>query len=151
MTGSDLDNTAPATPVGAGSGPVGAAAEAPGQAAGTGQGSSAHPGGPTGGDSRFSGSALASLDSGLLGPAGDSAPAAPGMGAEGPHPGSIYAPADGSAPPDSHQVKAHSGSRRYHTTESPYYIRTRADVYFVGVAEAEAAGFIAWNERPGKR
>ena len=76
--------------------------------------------------------AMASLDSGLVGPAGDvsasgstSAGATP-AGAE-PYPGAVRAPADGSEPPSSHPVKVHTGSGRYHTAESPYYIRTRAD------------------------
>ena len=30
-----------------------------------------------------------------------------------------------------HPVKVHTGSGRYHTEESPYYVRTRADLYFV--------------------
>lgn len=91
---------------------------------------------------------MASLDSGLIGPAGPS----PGERApvdEDPYPGAVRARSDGSAPPSTHPVKVHTGSGRYHTDESPYYIRTRADLYFVGPAEAEAAGFVAWNSRPG--
>ena len=93
-----------------------------------------------------SGSAMASLDSGLVGPAATGSSA---RGGSDPYPGAMRAPADGSAPPSSHPVKVHTGSGRYHTVESPYYVRTRADLYFVGAAEAEAAGFVAWNSRPG--
>ena len=54
-------------------------------------------------------------------------------------------------PPASHRVKVHSGSRRFHTFESPYYVRTRADLYFTGEEQARNAGFIAWYEVPGAR
>jgi hypothetical protein len=35
----------------------------------------------------------------------------------------------------------------YHTTESPYYVRTRAEAWFTSVEAAEAAGFAPWNHR----
>ncbi len=35
----------------------------------------------------------------------------------------------------------------YHTTESPYYVRTRAEAWFASVEAAEAAGFAPWNHR----
>lgn len=95
-----------------------------------------------------SGPAMASLDSGLIGPAGASLGERATASRE-PYPGAVRAPSDGSTPPSTHPVKVHTGSGRYHTEESPYYIRTRADLYFVGPAEAEAAGFVAWNSRPG--
>ncbi|TCK20248.1 hypothetical protein [Pseudonocardia endophytica] len=95
-----------------------------------------------------SGPAMASLDTGLIGPAGVS-PGQRAADAGDPYPGGVRAPADGAEPPSTHPVKVHTGSGRYHTTESPYYVRTRADLYFVGAREAEAAGFVAWNSRPG--
>lgn len=96
------------------------------------------------------GSALAALDSRLIGPAAASAPLPEGV-RPGPYLGSVLAPEDGSEPPTSHRVKVHSGSRRFHTTDSPYYVRTRADLYFESESGARAAGFIAWHERPGGR
>ncbi|GAA1398264.1 hypothetical protein GCM10009613_52260 [Pseudonocardia kongjuensis] len=96
------------------------------------------------------GSALAALDSRLIGPAAASAPLPEGV-RPGPYLGSVLAPEDGSEPPDTHRVKVHSGSRRFHTTDSPYYVRTRADLYFESESGARAAGFIAWHERPGAR
>ncbi|MEU6700458.1 hypothetical protein [Pseudonocardia sp. NPDC046786] len=96
------------------------------------------------------GSALAALDSRLIGPAAASAPLPEGA-RPGPYLGSVLAPEDGSEPPDTHRVKVHSGSRRFHTTDSPYYVRTRADLYFESESGARAAGFIAWHERPGAR
>ncbi|OLL80210.1 hypothetical protein Ae168Ps1_2616c [Pseudonocardia sp. Ae168_Ps1] len=96
------------------------------------------------------GSALAALDSRLIGPAAASDPVPEGS-RPGPFPGSVLAPTDGAEPPESHRVKVHSGSRRFHTTESPYYVRTRADLYFTAEDDARAAGFIAWHERPGSR
>ncbi|MFP5069389.1 hypothetical protein ACLFMI_06965 [Pseudonocardia nantongensis] len=115
----------------------GGAATAPGGAAAA-----------AGGTAAAGGSALAALDSGLISPAATSDPVPQGT-RPGPFPGSILAPEDGSDPPETHRVKAHSGSRRFHTPESPYYVRTRADLYFTGDSAARAAGFTAWNERPG--
>ncbi|MBP2365711.1 sunset domain-containing protein [Pseudonocardia parietis] len=94
------------------------------------------------------GSALAALDARLLGPTATPWDTGP---RPGPYRGSVLAPTDGSEPPETHRVKVHSGSRRFHTLESPYYVRTRADLYFTGEQEARGAGFIAWYERPGAR
>ncbi|MEQ3550470.1 hypothetical protein WIS52_08305 [Pseudonocardia nematodicida] len=96
------------------------------------------------------GSALAALDSRLIGPTATATPVPEGS-RPGPYSGSILAPADGADPPESHRIKVHSGSRRFHSTESPYYVRTRADLYFSSEASARGAGFIAWHERPGAR
>jgi hypothetical protein len=63
----------------------------------------------------------------------------------GPYPGSLLPAADGSNPTAEHRIKAHEGSRRYHTPESPFYQRTRGDAWFRTVAEARAAGFTAWD------
>ena len=63
----------------------------------------------------------------------------------GPYPGSLLPAADGSSPSPVHQVKANEGSRRFHTPDSPYYVRTRGDAWFRTADEARAAGFTAWD------
>jgi hypothetical protein len=95
------------------------------------------------------GSALAALDSGLIGAATPFAAAAAAVSAAaarpGPYPGSLLPAADGSAPTPDHTVKANEGSRRYHTPDSPFYLRTRGDAWFRTADEARAAGFTAWD------
>ena len=54
--------------------------------------------------------------------------------------------ADGSAPPG-YPVKGNRTSMLFHTTESPFYARTRADVWFDSEESAQAAGFLRWDER----
>ncbi|GAA0897987.1 hypothetical protein GCM10009559_59620 [Pseudonocardia zijingensis] len=97
------------------------------------------------------GSALAALDSGLVGPASTFTAAAAAVTAAtarpGPYPGSLLPAVDGSNPSPEHQVKAHEGSHRYHTPDSPFYQRTRGDVWFRSAEEARAAGFTAWDAR----
>jgi hypothetical protein len=44
-------------------------------------------------------------------------------------------------------VKATRKSMRYHTSDSPYYNRLKDDLTFPSIAEAEEAGFTAWNTR----
>lgn len=94
-------------------------------------------------------SALAALDTGLVGPSPSFGGAAAAVSAAtarpGPYPGSLLPAADGSAPSDEHQVKGNEGSRRFHTPDSPYYLRTRGDVWFRTPDEARAAGFTAWD------
>jgi hypothetical protein len=63
----------------------------------------------------------------------------------GPYPGSLLPAADGSSPSPDHQVKANEGSHRFHTADSPYYLRTRGDAWFRTAEEARAAGFTAWD------
>lgn len=64
----------------------------------------------------------------------------------GPHEGSVMPAADGSSPSEGeYAVKANSGSKRYHSPESPFYVRTRADLWFRTEADAERAGFGPWN------
>ena len=36
----------------------------------------------------------------------------------------------------------------YHTTDSPHYGRTTAEVWFTSTDDAEAAGFTHWRRRP---
>lgn len=60
-------------------------------------------------------------------------------------PGSAHPDADGSAPGDEYTIKGNANSMRYHAPESPYYIRTRAEAWFMTVEHAEAAGFGPWH------
>ncbi|MFF0340205.1 50S ribosomal protein L17 [Kribbella sp. NPDC004875] len=48
--------------------------------------------------------------------------------------------ADGSAP-EGFSIKGNEDSMKYHTTESPWYDQTVAEVWFKTEADAEAAGF----------
>ncbi|GAA2795814.1 hypothetical protein GCM10010522_11660 [Kribbella solani] len=48
--------------------------------------------------------------------------------------------ADGSAP-EGFSIKGNEDSMKYHTTESPWYEQTVAEVWFKTEADAEAAGF----------
>ena len=63
--------------------------------------------------------------------------------AEGPlGPDSAEPLADGTAP-KGFAIKGNKGSMKYHTTESPWYDRTVAEVWFRTAEAAEAAGFVA--------
>lgn len=71
---------------------------------------------------------------------------------EGPFgPNSANPKADGSAPSDEFTIKGNADSMLFHTTESPYYPRTRAEVWFKTAADAEEAGFTAWNKRRSEK
>ncbi|MGH3860358.1 hypothetical protein [Actinokineospora sp.] len=71
---------------------------------------------------------------------------------EGPFgPNSANPKADGSAPSDEFTIKGNADSMLFHTTESPYYPRTRAEVWFKSAADAEQAGFTAWNKRRSEK
>lgn len=97
--------------------------------------------------------ALASLDDGV------SSGSAPGLGSgaaaavsaaattPGPYPGSVLPMTDGSAPSTDYPVKGNVQSHRYYTPDSPYFVRTRAEVWFASAADAEAAGLVPWNGR----
>lgn len=52
--------------------------------------------------------------------------------------------ADGSGP-EGWEVKGNEDSMLFHTPESPWYKRTRAEVWFVDVETARAAGFEHWD------
>jgi large subunit ribosomal protein L4 len=70
-----------------------------------------------------------------------SAPSAAAGGADHPEwPGSVAADEDGSGP-DTHPIKGNADSMLYHTPESPFYGRTKAEVWFDTEEHAEAAGF----------
>ncbi|WP_406690131.1 hypothetical protein REH65_30060 [Saccharopolyspora sp. ID03-671] len=64
-----------------------------------------------------------------------------------PYPGSVKAKPNGRSPRGDYRVKGNTRSKRYHTMQSPYYERTKAGVWFRSAADAEAAGFSAWNAR----
>jgi large subunit ribosomal protein L17 len=51
------------------------------------------------------------------------------------------APLDGGAAPEGYDIKGNEDSMKYHTPESPYYSRTKAEVWFDSAEAAEAAGF----------
>jgi len=57
--------------------------------------------------------------------------------------GSLRANADGSSPDADHVVKGKTGTRVFYAPGSPYYSRTRADVWFRTADDARAAGFAA--------
>ncbi|RRO16870.1 hypothetical protein EIL87_11270 [Saccharopolyspora rhizosphaerae] len=65
----------------------------------------------------------------------------------GPYPGAVRAKSDGRSPHSAYRVKGNTRSKRYHTMQSPYYERTKAGVWFRSAADAERAGFAAWNAR----
>ena len=56
---------------------------------------------------------------------------------------------DGSAPGPEFTIKGNADSMLFHTPESPYFERTRAEVWFRTADEAVAAGFTEW--RPHRR
>lgn len=62
-------------------------------------------------------------------------------------PGSALPLSGGAAPSAEYTVKGNTASMLFHTADSPYYPRTRAEVWFRSAADAESAGFTAWNRR----
>ena len=71
------------------------------------------------------------------------AKAAKAANVEGPFgPDSAEPLADGSAP-EGFTIKGNTGSMKYHTSESQWYVRTVAEVWFRTAEAAEAAGFVA--------
>ncbi len=66
---------------------------------------------------------------------------------EGPFGAGSAAPLeDGSAPGAAYTIKGDSHSKVFHTRDSSAYDATRADVWFVDVDAARAAGFEAWTD-----
>ena len=55
--------------------------------------------------------------------------------------GSAAAQADGSAP-EGFTIKGNQGSMKFHTPDSPWYGRTKAEVWFASEEAAKAAGFV---------
>ncbi|HTF47434.1 MAG TPA: hypothetical protein VK735_08315 [Pseudonocardia sp.] len=64
--------------------------------------------------------------------------------APGPFPRSVLPLTDGSAPDPEFLVKGKINSMRSHGPSSPYYGRTRAEVWFRTEEDAIAAGFRPW-------
>jgi large subunit ribosomal protein L4 len=88
-------------------------------------------------------------------PAAPTAPAAPKPAAQplaaapaaGPYGSGSAAPlADGSAPAG-FTIKGNADSMLFHTTDSPYYGRTKAEAWFATEADAERAGFKRWDRK----
>lgn len=52
-----------------------------------------------------------------------------------------HAPLEDGSQPEGHPVKGNADSMLYHTPESPFYGRTKAEVWFTTAEAAEAAGF----------
>ncbi|WP_406052659.1 hypothetical protein [Kribbella sp. NBC_00889] len=53
-------------------------------------------------------------------------------------------------PPDGFTIKGKAQSMLFHTPESPYYGRTKPEVWFRSEADAERAGFTKYSRRPRK-
>lgn len=65
----------------------------------------------------------------------------------GTYPGSVKPLADGAAPSPEYTVKGKVGSMLCHGPSSPYYNRTKADLWFRSEQEAVSAGFRVWSRR----
>lgn len=59
--------------------------------------------------------------------------------------------AAGAQPPTGWDVKGNEDSMLYHSTESPHYDRTVAEIWFRDVETAEAAGFRRWDSGASQR
>ena len=70
---------------------------------------------------------------------------APVAVAPGPYQGSALAGPEGTAPGAEYTIKGNEDSMLFHTPDSPYYGRTKAEVWFRDPADAEAAGFTSWT------
>lgn len=53
-------------------------------------------------------------------------------------------------PPDGFTIKGNAQSMLFHTPDSPYYGRTKPEVWFRSEADAERAGFTKYTRRPRK-
>ena len=74
-------------------------------------------------------------------------PEAAGEASEAPYgPGSAAAGDDGSGP-EGWTIKGNADSMLYHTDESPYFGRTKAEVWFADEDSASAAGFKRWDHK----
>ena len=75
-------------------------------------------------------------------PAPAAAAAAPAAAEDAPFGEGSAAPlADGSAP-EGFDIKGNQGSKKFHTPDSPWYGRTKAEVWFATEEAAKAAGFV---------
>ena len=84
-------------------------------------------------------STFAAAKAGSSAPAAAAAPAAAGDAPFGE--GSAAPLADGSAP-EGFDIKGNQGSMKFHTPDSPWYGRTKAEVWFATPEAAKAAGFV---------
>jgi hypothetical protein len=66
-----------------------------------------------------------------------------------PSPGAAAPLPDGSPPGPAYTIKGNAGSMLFHLPSSPYYERTKPDMWFRTAEDATAAGFTQW--RPKKR
>ena len=66
---------------------------------------------------------------------------------EGPYPGSAQPATDGAAPTEEFLVKGDEDAKVYHTTASPQYVATTAEVWFRSEADARRAGFSPWRTK----
>ena len=73
-------------------------------------------------------------------PAASAAESRYGLGSAAPLP-------DGSAPGPEYTIKGNAGSMLFHRPDSPYYARTKAEVWFRTATDARAAGFTEWVPR----
>ena len=62
-------------------------------------------------------------------------------------PGSARSLPDGSAPGPEYQIKGNTSSMLFHPPTSPYYKRTKPEVWFRTAEDARAAGFTEWTPR----
>ena len=53
-------------------------------------------------------------------------------------------------PPDGFTIKGNAHSMLFHTPDSPYYGRTKPEVWFRSETDAERAGFTKYTRRPRK-
>jgi hypothetical protein len=53
-------------------------------------------------------------------------------------------------PPDGFTIKGNAQSMLFHTPDSPYYGRTKPEVWFRTESDAERAGFTKYVRRPRK-
>jgi hypothetical protein len=51
---------------------------------------------------------------------------------------------DGSPPGPEYTIKGNRASMLFHAPTSPYYSRTKADMWFRSAEDARAAGFTEW-------
>ena len=54
------------------------------------------------------------------------------------------------APPDGFTIKGNAQSMLFHTPDSPYYGRTKPEVWFRTESDAERAGFTKYTRSPRK-
>lgn len=66
---------------------------------------------------------------------------------EGPYGPGSAAPAEDGSGPEGWEIKGNANSMLFHTPESPYFSRTKAQVWFQDEEAANAAGFRRWDRK----